>query len=148
MEPVKPCQQVHVKPPAVLLHELLVPQLFVPLTHSLMSTLQLGPSNLQYHAFSTHSPRMQLEVLIAVYLAGCLLPSPGCHVKGRPRGTGLLWVCTHPVPGRQLTRVLRQAFTSKGRAVLGEHGCWGCPDLASRYSTFLQTRSNVESFAA
>ena len=38
-ETVKPCQQVHIKPPTVLLHVLLAPQLSVPLTHSLMSTL-------------------------------------------------------------------------------------------------------------
>ena len=43
---MKPCQQVHVKPPTVLLHVLLALQLSVPLTHSLMSMLQCGPSKL------------------------------------------------------------------------------------------------------
>ena len=51
--PVKPCQQVHVKPPTVLLHVLLAPQLSVPLTHSLMSVLQCGPSNLHSKASDT-----------------------------------------------------------------------------------------------
>ena len=50
LRPVNPCQQVHVKPPLVLLHVLFAPQLFVPLTHSLMSTLHCGPSNLHFNA--------------------------------------------------------------------------------------------------
>lgn len=53
---MKPCQQVHVKPPTVLMHVLLAPQLSVPLTHSLMSMLQCGPSNLNSNASDTGVP--------------------------------------------------------------------------------------------
>ena len=43
------------KPPTVLPHVLLAPQLWVPLTHSLMSIVHCGPSNLQNTIMSTQA---------------------------------------------------------------------------------------------
>ena len=143
------------KPPTVLPHVLLAPQLWVPLTHSLMSIVHRGPSNLQNTIMSAQADSQEActsheqhdvkhKLLHAIFLhrnakRGRCIPcarktvDAGAAAGSEIGGQGWLWqTWLYGLPGLGVEVVHILADEAKCRVVVGIDSIQPFPCMAAQ----------------